>query len=206
MHLQGWIRRHGLLQPHRIDITASVVEVRTSMDRFGVDNLQNYASWQNKKQDLLVLLNEWKLWVEIRVALGARSDEKQYQSSDSAAWFKWANGVPEGCLYYLSALACKNHIGAATGADHPFKKLIKDFGPERCEDDHWMEDEDQVRAALSRRSRYMLGGLEGNALINHMRQLSESRWMRDRLPFHSLLEGSQVKITRNGSLVVLRWM
>ncbi|KAJ8659547.1 hypothetical protein O0I10_004912 [Lichtheimia ornata] len=68
-------------------------------------------------------------------------------SKDRAAWFKWANGVPESCLYYLNALACKSHIGAATGDDHPFKKLIKDFGPERCEDDHWMEDEDQVRAA-----------------------------------------------------------
>ncbi|KAJ8662511.1 hypothetical protein O0I10_001472 [Lichtheimia ornata] len=126
-------------------------------------------------------------------------------SSDRDAWFKWANGVPQDRFYSLSALACKSHIGAATGDDHPLKKLIKNFGPEGCEDDDWMEDEDQVREALSRRGRYMLGGLEGNALIDRMRQLSESRWMRDRLPFHPLLEGSQVKITRNGSLV-LRWM
>lgn len=55
---------------------------------------------------------------------------------------------------------------AATSENHPLKKLIKDFGPEGCEDDHWMEDEDQVLAALSRRSHYMLGGLEGNALID----------------------------------------
>lgn len=126
-------------------------------------------------------------------------------SSDRDAWFKWANGVPQDRFYSLSALACRSHICAATGDDHPLKKLIKDFGPEGCEDNDWMEDEDQVRAALSRRSRYMLDGLEGNALIEHMRQLSESRWMRDRLPFYPLLEGSQVKITRNGSLV-LRWM
>lgn len=116
-------------------------------------------------------------------------------SSDRDAWFDWANGVPQDCFYSLSALACRSHICAATGDDHPLKKLIKNYGPEGCEDDDdWMEDEDQVRAALSRRSIYMLGGLEGNALINHMRQLSETRWNRDRLFFHLYLKAPKSRL------------
>lgn len=68
-----------------------------------------------------------------------------------------------------------------------------------------MQNEDEVQAAFTRRSHYMLGNLSEEDLRRRMSQISQVYWHRRRQEeYLEVLEDTAVEIWANGT-VVLRW-
>ncbi|KAI9088489.1 hypothetical protein DFS34DRAFT_447133 [Phlyctochytrium arcticum] len=121
--------------------------------------------------------------------------------SQESEWRTWAMNLKTGKNYYASAMAL------ASPVDKRRRQYLKTIAPASAVDDAWLDDPDQVKAAISARVRLMMAGLPVDFYTpDNQQRRSRDYWaivVRE-LDTRPKQEGRLVSVWADGRLF-LRW-